>query len=155
MIYFLQRADGAIKIGTTKHFTLRLYQLRMDHGELALLGWVYGGRPEEVEMHKRFSAHRLGSQKEWFADCTEIRDYIRALAHKTPPPKVPTTVDVVLGDGDAEKIEHLHMILEQQGINTRNPRRHNCYSDTLLFRYLLHDKLRQLEEMPHESEVTK
>lgn len=60
IVYFLQRADGDIKIGTshTWRFHSRLRQLAKQHGELTLLGVVEGSRAKERELHMRFTAYR-------------------------------------------------------------------------------------------------
>jgi hypothetical protein len=78
MIYFLRRADGAIKIGTTEKCYARRSDLAKQHGNLELLGVMEGGREEEQALHNKFSHARLkGSHKtEWFNSCQELLDYI-------------------------------------------------------------------------------
>jgi hypothetical protein len=78
MIYFLRRADGAIKIGTTQKYYTRRSDLAKKHGNLELLGVMEGGREAEQALHNKFSHARLkGSHKtEWFNSCRELLDYI-------------------------------------------------------------------------------
>ncbi len=54
MSYFLQRADGAIKIGTTREYYSRRATLASEHGQLELLGVMESGRDEEQNLHKQF-----------------------------------------------------------------------------------------------------
>jgi hypothetical protein len=63
-IYFLQRADGLIKIGTTTDFRSRLTVLTKSHGMLAVLRIVNGGRKREGALHRRFK--RFHEYGEWF-----------------------------------------------------------------------------------------
>lgn len=86
MIYFLKRADGAIKIGTTNDYRSRVNGLRSEHGDLELIGWMDGGRDKEVELHAMFTSNRVG-RSEWFTDSEEIAAYISTNAIKTPPKK--------------------------------------------------------------------
>jgi hypothetical protein len=63
-IYFLQRADGLIKIGTTTDFAGRLSALTTSHGMLGIVRVIHGGRKREGELHHRFRHfHEYG---EWF-----------------------------------------------------------------------------------------
>lgn len=80
VVYFVQRRDGAIKIGTTAHLRARLASLTREHGTLAVLGLMRGGFTEETQTHKRFEDARLGG--EWFSPSTELLSFIR---EKTQP----------------------------------------------------------------------
>jgi len=85
MIYFLQRADGAIKIGTTEQYYTRIYQLIREYGDLDLLGLMDGGREIERQVHERFSHVRV-KRTEWFMQSTDLLDYIRFNTHLQLPP---------------------------------------------------------------------
>lgn len=74
MIYFLQRADGAIKIGVTDNFQARLSNLMYEYGDLDLLGLMDGSFSEEKALHFQFMDKNLSG--EWFQDCDEIRAYV-------------------------------------------------------------------------------
>lgn len=98
MIYFLRRADGAIKIGTTEKYYTRLSDLIKRHGDLELLGVMEGDREKEQEVHRRFAHARLNNKRktEWFQSCQELLDYI---AENTSP-KVHTARDVTINLSD-------------------------------------------------------
>ncbi len=84
MIYFLRRADGAIKIGTTKKYYTRRSGLTKRCGDLELLGIMDGDREKELEIHERFRKLRLNHKRktEWFQPGKELLDYI---AENTSP----------------------------------------------------------------------
>ena len=44
------------------------------------------------------------------------------------------------------KIDRLHVLLEAQGVNTRNPKHPALYSDSALFRLLVDEKIKQFGE---------
>lgn len=75
MIYFLQRSDGAIKIGTATDFNSRLAMLTRQHGKLELLGAMDGRRDLEQQLHKQFAEYRIG-RTEFFREHDELRAYI-------------------------------------------------------------------------------
>jgi hypothetical protein len=64
VVYYAQRADGMIKIGTTVHFKARMKALTNEHGELEILLTSPGSMDEETEMHDRFADLAIGH--EWF-----------------------------------------------------------------------------------------
>lgn len=70
MIYFAQRADGAIKIGTSENVPKRLATLSKEHGPLAFLGEIPGDRPVELHLHDILAPHRLSG--EWFAPHPDV-----------------------------------------------------------------------------------
>lgn len=78
MIYFLRRADGAIKIGTTRKYYTRQSSLTRQFGKLELLGVMEGNREQEQEIHERFAHIRLNNKHntEWFQPRPELLDYI-------------------------------------------------------------------------------
>lgn len=145
MIYFLQRADGAIKIGTSGHYSSRIYQLRALHGHLDLLGWMDGGREQEALLHKQFKAYRIAPILEWFRDCAELRQYIADNCKKEPPQTVAVKKPIDYGDDLAGYVNRLHVALEGIGVNTHDPKRKQTYSDSALFRWLVEQKLTELE----------
>jgi hypothetical protein len=65
-VYFLRRADGLIKIGTTKTLETRLAALSKSHGPLEIVRLINGDRAVEQSLHRKFRAfHEFG---EWFRD---------------------------------------------------------------------------------------
>ena len=64
IVYYLRRADGLIKIGTSTSHQTRFADLRREHGELSLLLAYAGGYEQETEAHRRFAAARATG--EWF-----------------------------------------------------------------------------------------
>ena len=73
-IYFVQRSDGAIKIGTTKNLFVRLGDLRREHGKIDVLGVIKGGRAKEKILHWCLNESRLDG--EWFALTYDIQNII-------------------------------------------------------------------------------
>jgi len=43
-------------------------------------------------------------------------------------------------------IDRLHLLLEVQGVNTRNPKHPETFSDSALFRHLVNEKLTELDK---------
>lgn len=84
MIYFLRRANGDIKIGTTTRFYTRKGQLQGEHGPLELLGYMEGDAVAERELHARFSSLRRG-RGEWFAESAELLGFVRENAKQGTP----------------------------------------------------------------------
>lgn len=76
-VYFVQRSDGAIKIGFTDTLAIRLHALRADHGSLDVLATIPGGRDVEGQMRHRFREHRQGKRGEWFDPAPELLEHIR------------------------------------------------------------------------------
>lgn len=64
IVYYLRRADGAVKIGTSTEFVRRFGNLSREHGELEILLTHCGDYPREREMHRQFADLALGG--EWF-----------------------------------------------------------------------------------------
>lgn len=76
IIYFLQRQNGDIKIGTTTDHKTRFVQLAMEHGNLSLLGTMSGSYELEHEIHERFTTQRR-KRSEFFTPCDELLEYIK------------------------------------------------------------------------------
>jgi hypothetical protein len=64
MVYYVQRADGLIKIGTSRMIIDRLAALAREHGSLTIMATHGGGHPEETAVHRAFKALRV--EGEWF-----------------------------------------------------------------------------------------
>lgn len=94
MIYFLKRDDGAIKIGTTMNFHMRLSQLIEQHGDLELLGVMAGGRDLEQWLHKQFGETRIYGNQEWFYSSDKLMKFIRDKATPELPPKQPPPASI-------------------------------------------------------------
>jgi hypothetical protein len=83
MIYFVQSADGLIKIGTTSNLERRLSTMRVDSpSELKLLGTLAGGRKIEAALHSRFAEDR--KRGEWFAPSSSLLGFISDHATAVP-----------------------------------------------------------------------
>lgn len=77
-VYFIQAANGAIKIGFTLDVARRLATLQNGSPErLKLLATMPGGEPEELALHERFAEFR--QRGEWFAPARALVAFIRGL----------------------------------------------------------------------------
>lgn len=76
-VYFVQAGDS-IKIGVTVDLGARISALQTSTPhKLKLLKAIAGGRPEEIELHKRFDHLRI--RGEWFRAEAELVEYITML----------------------------------------------------------------------------
>ncbi len=72
LVYYLQRADGAIKIGMSGQLDRRIFKLTDVYGELTLLATEIGAKREEEARHREFWKLRLPHDRrfdggsEWF-----------------------------------------------------------------------------------------
>lgn len=86
MIYFVQAGDGGpIKVGFTNNIERRFSSATTDNpADLKILGVCSGTSRYEKALHARFHAHHV--RGEWFADCSEIREFIgkNCTAHAVP-----------------------------------------------------------------------
>lgn len=91
IIYFVAGGDDLIKIGHTTNLRARLRSLRTaSPTELRVLLIIPGTRDNEQELHRKFSAHRVGG--EWFSACDAIKEFISS--RQTP----------VVADGNQAKL---------------------------------------------------
>lgn len=74
MIYFVQRADGKVKIGYTDFYKRRLSELENEYGRLIGLGIMDGSLKDESRLHAEFSAD--GGRREWFRPSDRLLAYI-------------------------------------------------------------------------------
>lgn len=77
MIYFIRRANGDIKIGTTKNYSHRLIALRAEHGDLTLLTFMDGSHKLEKCIHHNFK-HLQHGDSEWFQPGTDLMEFIQS-----------------------------------------------------------------------------
>lgn len=79
VVYFARRlSDGAIKIGFTSDVARRMVELRKKHGGAhELISTRAGDKPDELKLHERFAAHRIG-ETEWFHPVPEILEEANA-----------------------------------------------------------------------------
>lgn len=82
MLYFIQRADGPIKIGVAAHVPGRLKHLQTGSSDLLTLLWSapQDEHLNERAVHRRFRHLRL--EGEWFRAETELLDFIAARGAK-------------------------------------------------------------------------
>lgn len=85
IVYYLQRADGLVKIGFSRQFPTRLASLTREHGPLLLLAAHTGGRPAERHWHRRFADDRV--EGEWFHLSDALADHIKRVG---VPDGIPT-----------------------------------------------------------------
>lgn len=87
MIYFLQRANGDVKIGITVNYPQRIESLKKAHGPLKLLGWHDGYREEEKALHEQFADIRRSG--EWFRNHAVLLGYIAEKCETVVDPPSP------------------------------------------------------------------
>lgn len=92
LVYFVRRADGAVKIGFTAALLSRLAGLKTEYGAITLEAIQPGGRAEETAAHKTLAACRLG-RSEWFrGPAVEAAIVALVSEHGRPDPaKLPLT----------------------------------------------------------------
>ena len=78
VVYYVQRGDGAIKVGTSDHLAARLRHLRSSHGPLQLLATERGSFTKEEERHTQFADDALGG--EWFSPSPALMAHVETLA---------------------------------------------------------------------------
>lgn len=77
-VYFIQAGNGPIKIGWTKHTSVRLRYMQTGNAErLRLLCAMPGGRVLERTLHRAFRAQCV--EGEWFKPCQELLALIEEL----------------------------------------------------------------------------
>src|SRR5208282_4491661 len=66
LIYYVRRADGAIKVGTSRGLAARMDSLTREHGPLQLMATHGGTYAEENALHHEFRILRIKPREEWF-----------------------------------------------------------------------------------------
>lgn len=74
VVYYVQREDGLIKIGTSRTIAKRLVTLKHEHGPLRLLATHGGAHKEEHEAHAKFKT--LRAEGEWFRADLPLLEHI-------------------------------------------------------------------------------
>lgn len=88
--YFVQRADGDIKIGTShlEIFRERLEGIRRKSGAIMVLGVMDGGYELETALHVQFAEYRRMGKRwqisEWFAPAAALFAFIEQNAKPLP-----------------------------------------------------------------------
>lgn len=80
VVYYLRRADGLIKIGTSCRFEARLATLTREYGQLEVLATHQGDRKAERVHHNRFRSAHVGG--EWFQPVPELLAHIEAIQQR-------------------------------------------------------------------------
>lgn len=83
IIYFIQRGDGLVKIGTTTSLKQRLAAIRQKNGKLSFLGYIEGGFAREKVLHWCFRSDNVFG--EWFNPTDELMGLIELHAEKVTP----------------------------------------------------------------------
>ncbi len=79
LVYYLQRADDAVKIGCTANYPDRRSNLVRQHGSLRLIAWEPGYSSLERERHRQFEHLRLRPGAEWFRLGADLLTHVRSL----------------------------------------------------------------------------
>lgn len=79
VVYYLERADGAVKIGCTANYPHRRVALVRRHGPLALVAWERGYYDVEEQRHQQFAHLRINPRAEWFRPEPELIDHLLLL----------------------------------------------------------------------------
>ena len=76
-VYFVTEGNY-IKIGyTSQNIDKRIHQLNTGSiHKLYLLGWIYGNKKTEKELHIKFAQSRVRYNAEWFEATTDLIDFI-------------------------------------------------------------------------------
>jgi hypothetical protein len=81
VVYFMQRDDGAIKIGFTSDILRRVGELRKkERSPIELLACYPGGKPDELRLHATFASSLIGD--EWFRPDEDLVAFIEALRER-------------------------------------------------------------------------
>lgn len=86
-VYFL-KSSGYIKIGQSLTPVDRMRAIRsgldkseipeaVDRGKIECIGFIAGGRAEEMQLHRKFE--RFQAKGEWFIAAPELLDHVRQL----------------------------------------------------------------------------
>lgn len=86
-VYFLQRHDGLIKIGTTTDLQQRVAAITKSHGMLTVIRVINGDAKVERKLHHKFSS--LHSFGEWFRGTPELIAAIAELPDGDAAPVAP------------------------------------------------------------------
>ncbi len=79
VIYYLERQDGAVKIGTTGNYPSRRMRLVRNHGPLNLVAWEFGYYEVEERRHQQFARLRVDPVAEWFRVDDDLMDHMLML----------------------------------------------------------------------------
>lgn len=76
IVYYLQRENGDVKIGTTASYFRRRAALGPRHGPLALVAFEAGYFDLEAQRHAQFDHLRIDPVAEWFRLGDDLLDHI-------------------------------------------------------------------------------
>lgn len=80
-VYFVEREDGAIKIGWSSDVMRRVFEIRKDNGAAAqLLACYPGDKPDELRLHGVFAPLLIGD--EWFRPEADLLAFIDAFKER-------------------------------------------------------------------------
>jgi hypothetical protein len=94
VVYYVQRSDGLIKIGTSRQLAARLITLKREHGELTLMAVHGGAHKEENAAHTQFRELRV--EGEWFRAEVPLVEHIAKMRQEASTfrrPGLPECVD--------------------------------------------------------------
>jgi hypothetical protein len=79
IVYYLERRDGALKIGCTVNYPQRRQTLVYRHGPLLLVAWEIGYYAVEEQRHEQFAQLRIDPAAEWFEVDADLYDHVLML----------------------------------------------------------------------------
>lgn len=79
IVYYLERFDGAVKIGCTVNYPQRRGNLLRRHGPLNLIAYEFGYYQREAERHREFAWTRIDEVAEWFVVDSFLYDHVLML----------------------------------------------------------------------------
>lgn len=81
-VYFIRtKNDNKVKIGIARKIKTRFGNIQSsNYEELVLMGYIYGGRILEKEIHQKFEKHRI--RGEWFKLTKKVEREINILLGK-------------------------------------------------------------------------
>lgn len=83
VVYFIEREDGAIKIGWSSDVMRRLQEIRKEYlSACQLIACYPGNKTDELRLHATFSDCRIA--EEWFRPEEHLQAFIAALGQRQP-----------------------------------------------------------------------
>lgn len=71
---YLVKSNSALKIGSTNNLKLRMKDYKTHNPDFELLDIADGTEIEEKVLHSKLSDFKYKNSREWFKDCTEVRN---------------------------------------------------------------------------------
>ena len=103
-VYFIQAADGPIKIGFSVEPTIRFVALQSSHAtKLTMLGAIHGTQVTEKTIHSELNNARI--RGEWFRPTAEVLRYVAStMSYEQTEEALRQKAAVRLLDGDTDRV---------------------------------------------------